>query len=497
MNEPLAGRVGSAITWKTLQLGADQGLAIVRFLVLARLLAPEDFGLVAIATVAVDLLLALTNVGLQPALIQLPRPEGRHYDAAWTVGSLRGLAISAALFLGAGLIASLYGEPRATSLLQLIALRPLLSGLASPRMADLERAFNFRALALLITAATIVHTVLAIALAPTLGVSAIVVGMLAGTALFTLLSYVAAPYRPRFRLDRRATEPILRFGRWVLATSIVGIVGEAALRAVISRQFGAAELGVYYLAARLAALPSGVVTEIVGSIAFPLHARLRPSPEKGAVAFGATLLSFMALLLPVYLALVALAPALTRDVLGARWEGTAPLIAVLAGAAVLRLVTDAVGPLLRGRGRPELVTVLHVVRTVILLILAWPLAAAFGVVGAAAAILAAEVPVQVLAARYARRTVPRPFAGIGRAVMAAALAGGLGALAGIAVDQLVGPPVGVVPAAIAAAAVSGGTLWLLDRVLDLRLAEQLVRVFPALGRLIGRGDGGVSEPPGP
>jgi len=482
MSEPLAGRVGSALTWKTLQLGADQGFSVVRFLILARLLVPDDFGLLAIATVAADLLFALTNVGLQPALVQLQQRQHRHYDAAWTVGLLRGLIISATLFFGAGLIAGLYGEPRSAPVLQLIALRPLLSGLASPRIADLERELNFRALALLITAATIVQTALAVGLASTLGVFAIVVGMLAGTTVFTALSYLAAPHRPRLRLDRLSTAPILRFGRWVLATSIVGIVGEAALRAVISRQLGAAELGLYYLAARLAYLPSDVVSDVVGSIAFPLHARLRHAPEKAAVALAINLRSLVALLLPTYMVLVALAPALTRDVLGPRWEGTPPLIALLAAAAVLGLIADSVLPMLKGRGKPERGTMLLAIRTVVLLTVAWPLAAAYGVVGAAVATLAAEIPVQIVAASYGRSTLPRPFAGVGQVVLAAAFAGGVGAAAGVAVDALVGPPIGVIPAAITGGIVSTAALWLLDRTLELRLAEQVVRVFPALRR---------------
>lgn len=497
MSEPLAGRVGSAITWKTLQLGVDQSLSLVRFLILARLLAPDDFGLVAIASVAVDLLVALTNVGLQPALVQLQRPEHRHYDAAWTVGFLRGLAISAILFLGADLIASLYGEPRATSVLQLIALRPLLSGLASPRMADLERELNFRALAMLITAATIVQTILAIALASTLGVFAIVVGMLAGTAIFTLLSYVAAPYRPRFRLDRPSTGPILRFGRWVLATSVVGIVGEAVLRAVISRQLGAAELGVYYLAARLAYLPAGVVGEVVGSVAFPVHVQLRRDATKAAIALRNNLRSLMALLLPAYIVLVTLAPALTRDLLGPQWSESTTLISLLVVAAVFGLVADAVFPMLKGRGKPQRITMLLTIRTVVLLAVVWPLAHSYGVVGAAIATIAAELVVQIFAVLDARRTLPRPFAGVGVVVAVAALAGGLGAAVGLGVEALIGPPIGAIPAALAAGIVSTAALWILDRILNLRLAEQLVRVFPVLGRLIGRGDGSrVSEPPG-
>jgi O-antigen/teichoic acid export membrane protein len=481
--EPPAGQVGSALTWSAVQLGAERGLSVVRFLILARLLSPGDFGLLAIATVAVELLLAVTNFGLQPALVQLQERERRHYDAAWTVGLLRGMILSSVLFLGAGFFAQLYGEPDATPLLQLVALRPLLGGLSNPRLADLERELNFRALALITTGSTIVHTALAIALAPLVGVSAVVIGMLAGTVVSAALGYWAAPFRPRLRFDRTSAGPLLRFGRWVLATSIIGIVGEAVLRGVISRELGSADLGMYYLAARLAYLPNGVVSNVVGSVAFPVHARLRHAPAKAAEALATSLRSLVALLVPTYVVLVVLAPALTRDVLGPQWEGTSALITVLACAALLGLIADAVFPMLEGRGEPHRITMLIAMRAVILVAVVWPLASGYGVVGAAAATIAAELPIQIIAVGLARSRLPRPFRGVGSVVAAAAVAGALGAAVGLAVDRAVGPPIGVVPAALCAGIGSMIALWALDRTVGLRLAEQLVRVFPALRRL--------------
>lgn len=484
---PLPGRVGSALTWRAVQLGAEQGLSILRFVILARLLAPADFGLLAIATVVLDLLLALTNVGLEPALVQLRDRQRRHYDAAWTVAALRGAAISAAIFVGADLIAQLYQEPRATPLLQLLAIRPLLSGLASPRLADLERELDFRALAMLIVVASVLQTVLAVALAPVIGVYAIAVGMLAATLAHTALSYRAAPYRPALRLDRASTGALLRFGRWVLVTSLIGLFGEAALRAVISRQLGAAELGLYYLASRLAYLAADVVGTIVGSVAFPLHARLRNEPERAARALASNLRSLVAIVVPAYVVLIGLASPLTRDALGPRWAGADGLIVVLAIAATIGLVADAAFPMFEGRGEPEQISLAMTIRTAGLLAVAWPLASRFGVVGAAFATLAAEVPVQLVVAVIARRRVPRPFRGVPATLGASLLAGAIGLTIGWGLDALLGPPIGGFVAGAVAGIVALGTLWWLDRVLGLRLVEQLVQAFPMLRRVLARG----------
>ncbi len=490
MTEPSAGRVGSAMTWKAVQLGSDRVISLVRFVVLARILAPGEFGLLAIATVSLDLLLTVTNFGMIPALVQRRDPQRRDYDAAWTVVLLRGAAIATLVVAAAPLIARLFGDPEATNVIRLLALRPLISGFTSIRVADLERHLDFRRLALIEVPGALVHTAVAIASAPVLGVYGLVAGMLAGAAVSVLLSYVHAPHRPRLLLDRRAAEPLFRYGRWILATGIAGVVGEAALRVAVSRLLGTAELGVYFLASRLAALPNGVVSLVVGAVAFPVHARLQTDDRRGAVAFRANVTALLASLVPVYAVLAALAPALVRDVLGARWDGTVPLIRLLAAAAVAGLIVDAVIPLLEGRGRPQQVTVLIVVRSVVVVGLAWPAATLFGVTGAALAVLLAELPTQLVAAAMARRSLRQPFAGLRRHVAVSALAAGASASVAWGIAGLVASPAGLFLAAALAGATAVAGMAILDRWLRTGLAGQLVRAFPVLGRIPGlRGAG--------
>jgi O-antigen/teichoic acid export membrane protein len=194
--------------------------------------------------------------------------------------------------------------------------------------------------------------------------------------------------------------------------------------------------------------------------------------------------ALIALLLPAYVILAALAPSLTDQILGSMWTGTAPVIVVLAGAAMLGLVADAVSPMLEGRGHPERITVMVMVRSIVLVSLAWPLASAHGVVGAAVATLAAEVPTQIIAVGFARRMLPHPFANVWPIVLAATVAGTTGAAAGAAVIAVVGGPIGVITAGILAAVGSMAGLWLLDRVFRLQLSEQLVEFFPALRRVL-------------
>lgn len=476
-------RVGSALVWKATQVGADRAISLVRFLVLARLLAPTDFGLLAVGTVALDLLMTVTALGMMEALVQRKELEDRHYHAAWTVNVLRGVAVAVVVFASAPLIAQLFDEPRAVPILRLIALRPLLSGFLSIRTADLRRQLDFRRLAMVEVPPGIAQTVVSIALAPVIGVYALIAGLLVHAASHVVLSYRVCPYRPRFHMGGEATRALVRYGRWILATSIVAVAGDSLLRVVISRDLGTVDLGLFYLAARLVELPGAVIGLVLRSVAFPLHAQLQDAAEGAAEAFRANVRALLVALLPVSVGIAALAEPLVRDVLGSQWRGAVGIIRILAVATAITVVRWAVGPLLEGRGVPQHATAMDAVRSCVLLLTVWPLTARFGLLGAGVAVLLSELAVQILAARLARQLLPEPFGGLWPAASVALLASGAAAGVALAVDAMLGPPLGLLASASAALVVGTLLLMALDHMLDVGLLRQLAATFPVLRRV--------------
>ncbi|HUM67928.1 MAG TPA: lipopolysaccharide biosynthesis protein, partial [Chloroflexota bacterium] len=330
---------------------------LLRTIVLARLLAPEDFGLLAISLVAVEFLMVITNIGMVPALVQHPESEEAHFNAAWTAGMVRALFVTTAVFLTAPFIADLFHEPRAVPLIQAAALRPTLESAASIKMAQLTRNLNFRALTLARLPDAIVNTVLSIILAPLLGVWALIIGSLAGPLVYTGMSYWLAPHRPRITFDWAAIRPLIRFGRWIFLTGIIVMAGRAAMQMIISRQLGVTELGLYFLAAKLAFLPAEVSSEVVNSVAFPLYATLQDDLHQLTRAFRAILVAMLALILPVCALLFALTPALVTYVLGPKWNDAVELIRVLLLVNIVGLLGTTIVPILNGTGRPYRVAV--------------------------------------------------------------------------------------------------------------------------------------------
>lgn len=407
----------SAIGWRAAQQAGVQAIYFLRLLVLARLLAPEAFGQLAIATLIISTLLSLSDLGVVPALVQRQQITRDDEDAAWTLGLLRASIVAGVVVLTAPLLAVLFGDPTTTILIQALALRPVLTALGSIGIVRLTRGFRFRRLAMIEIPAAVLDTCVAIALAATLGVWALVIGALVGSAGGAILSHVLAPHRPRLVLRATTMAPLIQFGRWVLGTSVIGLIASGGVQFFISRGLGVTELGLYFLAAKIAFLPADAASTVLGAATFPVYAGLQRDDARTGEVLRALLIGLAFVLFPVYSLMIALAPSLA-EALGPRWTGTAPLIQAIGLAAMLGLYADATLPLLSGRGRPDRSMLVVAAQTAVLLLLVLPFMSAWGVLGAAAAWVPAYIAALAVSAVFVRRMIGRSLAGAGPQLLA-------------------------------------------------------------------------------
>lgn len=482
MNTLLARQTGSAVFWKTLQLVAGKSVFLLRLVILARILVPEDFGLVAIATSATGFLLAITDFGMIPALVQRKEIYEAQFDAAWTAEVGRTLVVVTGVIVAAPFIAQIYQEPAATNIIRALALRPLLVGLGSIKVAHLTRELQFRPLAILNLLETVVNASLSVVLAAGYGVWGLVLGTLAGSLARLAGSYVIAPHKPRLFFAREAIKPLLNFGRWILLTSLVVTLAGTTLSVVISRRLGAAELGLYYLASQIAFLPYEVSHEIVGAVAFPLYARLQSQLEQAARMFRAVFISMAALLFPLSALLIVLAPTIVTEILGAKWEGTGPIIQVLTVVTIAGLFSEASVPIFKGLGQPQRETAVELIQALVLIASVWYLAGSFGVVGAAAAWIPALLVTQLLCALFLNSLLQRPFNGLGAPMAAIVMIAVASSAAAYAVISLMPGLLGLIVSSVLALLVTFMLMLGSDRQLHLGLVTNLALVFPQVSR---------------
>ena len=408
----------------------------------------------------------------------------QRYDAVWTFDMTRSVIVTALTIVLAPLIAKIFAEPHAVPIIQVLALRPLIESLMSIKVAALNRNLTFRPLAILRIVEAIFNAIISIALAKLLGVWAMVLGMIGGAAAMVIASYILAPYSPRISYDWQAVRPLLNFGRWLLVTGIFAMAGNFGLRLVISRQVGAEGLGLYFLAAQLAFLPNEVASEVVGTVAFPLFARLRSQLQQAARAFQAILTGLMTLLYPTCALIIVLSPVLVRDLLGAKWEGTVLLIQILGLGAMIALLGDATIPLVKGFGQSYRVTQIEFVQSSSLILMVWFFTSRYGTLGAALAWLPAIICVQILCLYFIQDIFHNSLKQIRKPLIAILVA----TVAGAAISYLaihVLPNIsGLVIASLLAALVIASILWFSDHRYSLGLFRNIAVAFPQLASIL-------------
>lgn len=488
MSPGLARRAGRAVLWKGFEIAGNRGLSVLRTVILARILAPEDFGLLAAGVVTMEVGVQVTTFGMREAIIQRRELDRDHYDAAWTFELVRTAIVAAVLMLAAPFIAThMFNEPRAANIMRVLALAPLLDRAGSIGALSLVRELRFGPVAGVGLAASFIHALVAIALAGTLGVWAMVIGHLVGVLAQTIGSYVVAPRVPRFSFRTEAARPLLHFGRGVFARQVIDVLGGAVLQVVIARRLGTAELGMYFVAARLAFLPREIFRTIGVQVAFPVQAELQLDRDRAERAFRGHLAGTWMFLIPLYGVAIALAPGLMAHLVGTRWLGAVGAAQVLALAALLGPVSDAATPVLMGRGRSGVVAFLVAGRSIAIAAVVWTLAGAFGLVGACLAWVVGEGLAAVFAWVALRASLPKAFAGLtgpGLVIVGSAAAG---TAVAFAIERVVPGVSGVMIAALLSLLAALVMLLWLDHRLRLGLVTEIGRALPGSARRLGFG----------
>ena len=300
-----------------------------------------------------------------------------------------------------------------------------------------------------------------------------------------ITSYLLAPYRPRVSFNWKAVKPLMNFGGWILVTSLVAMVGNYALRIVISRQLGADALGLYFIAVQLAYLPSEVASEAVGAVAFPLFARLQNDVSQATRAFRALFSGLAAVLYPVCALLMVLAPKLIQDVLGPEWVGTEDVIRVLSLVVMIGIFGEVAVSVFKGFGQPYRITFLEVVQSSVTIAFVWFMTSRFGLAGAALAWVPAVSLSQLISVRFLQIILHNPFKGLQNSMIAILAATGLCAITAMTASFFIEGVMGLIAAVVLGGLSTALLIWVADRRYEIGFGHDLALAFPQFAAFLG------------
>jgi len=383
---------GWIIAWRM----TTRVLGMLSTLVLARLLVPADFGLVALASSLSNAVDLFSTVGVEQALIREDHVDRALYDTGFTINVLRALAVALVVVAGAGPAAAFYGDDRLRWILLALALGLLFSGLENIRVVDFERdiAFNKRFQILLFPriAAVIVSVSFALVYR---SYWALVLSILTNRALSLVLTYVVRPWLPRVTL--RSWRRIFGFSFWVWGTATVAAVRDRIDALVIGRVLGPASVGIYAIGMEIGSLIS---SELVGSLTTALFsgfsAARRIDASSVARAYFRAISATFLLTLPLGFGLSLLAGPIVRLMLGPRWTGAVFIVQIFAVLGTARVIAYFSGVLLNAHAmltvQFRIISFSLLVRLGVLAVLVRP----FGLLGAALAAAACIAVEEIL-----------------------------------------------------------------------------------------------------
>ena len=331
---------GAAVT--TAGQGLRLAIQLASVVIMARLLSPADVGLFAMVMSIAGIAEVFRDFGLSQAAVQAPVLTKEQRDNLFWINAAIGAALAVAVFLSSWGIAALYGREELAPLAQLASLTFLFSGLATQFRASLNRALRFTALATTDVIAAVVGLGAGIVVALTGAGPWALVAQLLGTAFATLvLVAVFAGWLPGRPNRGAAVGGFIRFGWNMVATQMVTYVGNNVDSVVIGIRFGASQLGIYNRAFQLVMNTANQLRAPITSVAVPVLSRLQGEGARywdfvrvGQVGLGYTIVVVLSFIIGAAVPVTAL-------LLGPRWAESAPVLSLLAVAAVFQTLNSA------------------------------------------------------------------------------------------------------------------------------------------------------------
>lgn len=384
----LGRQMAKGAAWLVVFRLVERGIGFISTLILARLLVPSDFGLVAMATSMLAALELLGAFSFDLALIHNQQAERRHYDTAWTFGVTFGLVKGLAMAALAIPAAHFFREPRVEWVMYALAVSATIQGFDNIGIVAFQKDLQLHKEFWLGLAKKLSGFAVTLALALWLRSHwALVGGMLAMRVTGLVLSYRMHPYRPR--LCWSAASELFNYSKWLLLNNALIFLNNRGTDFVVGRFSGAQSLGLYSVAYEVANLPTTELVFPISRAVFPGYARLSADVPKLREAF-LQVIGLVALLTVPAGALIGLAAEpVVRVLLGVKWLDAAPLIEVLALFGIVRSLHGPPGAIYLALGKPGFVAVLQAVQLVLAMALMISFVPAIGVVGAAWSLLIA------------------------------------------------------------------------------------------------------------
>jgi len=391
----------SGILWNGIQMVVNQGSSFVIKLVLARLLYPEEFGLVGMATVFIGLVQVFNDLGIGAALIQRKDEdlrEAHFHTAFWTGVGWAVLMYLVVSFIVAPFAASFYEEPILESLIPVLGLGILSSPVNLVHKAQLTKNMDFKKIALISNSSNITSGILSLILAfAGAGVWSLAFNSVASIVIAMPLFFIATKWKPKIIFERQAFKEVFGFGIYTTGTNITNYLIGSVDYLLIGKLLSAQALGTYTFAFILTDTFRSRLMSVMNTVLYPLYSKMQDNPANLKKYYLKVVEYNSVMIFPVMVFFITMADPVLLVMFGEKWTDSIEPLRVLSVAVMVHMMVNSNTALIRGMGRPGLEMKLQIFKAAIFLPMLYFAIVHFGVVGAAYAVLINKIIAVVIA----------------------------------------------------------------------------------------------------
>lgn len=425
--EQMNRKIGVGVAWNLVSLLLSRGSSIIFTLFLARLLAPEAFGLIAMIMIVMELAQHFVQSGLGEALIRSKVASEADFSTIFHANLGLSALAYALLFLAAPWLADFYSQPELTALLRVMGLVVFLNALKVVPTAMLSRQMNFRSQMVANTSGVLVSGVLAVVVAlQGGGVWSLVVQTMVNAGISALLLWYMTSWLPKLMFSGESFRRLFGFGVNLLAIGTIRILVQNSQVIVIARLFSAEVTGLYFFAKKVSQLISQQLSGAVQKATFPAMATLQDDNAALRYKYRQIIQLMMFIIAPVMALLTALADPLFNAFLGEKWSGAVVYLQLLCIVATLYPIHSMNINALNVKGRSDLVLKIGLLKNAMSLVLLFAMMS-FGVfwivVGQVVNSFISLIPNAYFTSRLINYGIKQQILDIAKPMLAASLAG--------------------------------------------------------------------------
>ncbi len=381
VTENLKDSTINALSWSFLESVVTRALRFVVSVILARLLFPEEFGLIGMLLIFIAVAQVFVQSGFDAALIQKSDATEADICSIFYFNILVAVLAAGALCLAAPWIASFYGQPVLAPMTRALSLTLVVDSLAAVHSTLFTKEINFKAITITSLVANLFSGLIGVFMAVKgFGVWSLIAQQISISLVTSITLWVLSPWRPKLMFSLESLRRMFGFGSRMLFSGILNQVFENIYFVVIGKMFSAADLGLFTRAKTIQELPSLTLSNVVGRVTFPVFSKSQGDPDRLKRGLRKALKALVLLNFPLMVGLAVVARTLVIVLVGQKWAGCIPFLQLLCVVGLLFPLQSMNLNILMAMGRSDLFLRLAIIKRV-LTVLNIVIASHWGVLG--------------------------------------------------------------------------------------------------------------------